>query len=85
MKSELQPLSVRDQVCLALKVPDSDQSELDNLINQARTLDMVQAAAVSMAAKLKTADGSPYMTDTHLHRRLTQEAGIFVYAHLPVE
>lgn len=76
-------LSIRDQACLALKVPESEQAELNQLIEKARTLDMIQAASVALAAKLKTADGSPYMTDTHLHLSLTQAAREFTYNHLP--
>lgn len=78
----IQELTPHDQACIALKVPQSSQSELNDLIRDARRLDMTQAAVVSMSSKLKTADGSPFMTDTHLHRELMDRAREYAYTVL---
>ena len=78
----IKELSERDKACIALKVPQADQSELNELITQCRKLDTLQAMAVAMPHKLKTADGSPFSADTHLQGRAIQASQEYLYSVL---
>jgi hypothetical protein len=72
-------LTPHDQVCISLKVPQSDKPWLNELIMESRDRDMLQAAFVSMSAKIKTPDGSPINTDTHIHEKMQKAAIAFAY------
>jgi hypothetical protein len=83
MNDQEPPLTVKEQVSLALKLPNTGRQWLNEYIDEARRMDLAQAAACSMASKLKTPDGSPMGVDPSAHQRLVQRAEEYIWDHIP--
>jgi hypothetical protein len=81
---EFESLTERDKACLHLKVPLSNNPDLNELITECRRMDFLQAFFCAANEKAKTKDGADPQADESQIYNLRQKAREYTYTLHPI-